>query len=442
MKKIKTIHKLSILFSLFNFLSLLLLLLSINIIYFYIWYSDIKKDSLYDMNINYDIYTNTKSENNKEAFKNYILSKNTIITPIVWEELICSEWVATNVHNDPKKIEEIKNSFFYRIDWKIYFVFNKFYDDIWTVSILYDTTEYTRLQFIIIKISFFLILFFIIINYFLSILISKISLKDLKIISDQVSDLDISNNNFLDLSLNLPENDDIMILYNTLNKSFLKIKNQNEIQKQFITDVSHEIKTPLMLINSRIDLYKKSLEKWKNINAEDIFLDIKSDVKKINKILETLFFISRLQDNSIELNNKKINIKESVDLIIFNLKLIYKDKNITFISNLSDKEFLEMDLVLYNILFENLFSNSIKFNSKDVIIKLNYYKDSIEITDNWSWIESQKLLDIWEKFKRFNTNIEWFWIWLFLVKRIINIYSWKIDVESEVWIWTKFTIKF
>jgi len=65
----------------------------------------------------------------------------------------------------------------------------------------------------------------------------------------------------LDLNLNLPENDEIMILYNTLNKSFLKIQNQNETQKQFITDVSHEIKTPLMLINSRIDLYEKSLEK-------------------------------------------------------------------------------------------------------------------------------------------------------------------------------------
>jgi len=83
MKKIKTVHKLSLVFSIFNFLSLIFLLLSINIIYFYIWYSDIKEDSLYDMNVNYDIYTNKKSENNNEAFKNYILSKNTIITPIV-----------------------------------------------------------------------------------------------------------------------------------------------------------------------------------------------------------------------------------------------------------------------------------------------------------------------------------------------------------------------
>jgi hypothetical protein len=80
-KNLKTSDKISLTFSIFNFISLVLLLLAINIIYFFLWYSDIKKESLYDMNINYDMYNLEKSENNKEAFKNYILSKDTIITP-------------------------------------------------------------------------------------------------------------------------------------------------------------------------------------------------------------------------------------------------------------------------------------------------------------------------------------------------------------------------
>jgi signal transduction histidine kinase len=46
-----------------------------------------------------------------------------------------------------------------------------------------------------------------------------------------------------------------------LNKSFAKIKTQSKNQKQFITDVSHEFKTPLMVINSKIDLYKRKCDK-------------------------------------------------------------------------------------------------------------------------------------------------------------------------------------
>jgi len=57
------------------------------------------------------------------------------------------------------------------------------------------------------------------------------------------------------------KDDEINILARTINKSFTHIKNQTIILKQFITDVSHEFKTPLMVINSQIDLYNKKAEK-------------------------------------------------------------------------------------------------------------------------------------------------------------------------------------
>jgi signal transduction histidine kinase len=53
-------------------------------------------------------------------------------------------------------------------------------------------------------------------------------------------------------------------LANTINQSILKIRKQTQNLKQFITDVSHEFKTPLMVINSKIDLYKKLVEKGKS----------------------------------------------------------------------------------------------------------------------------------------------------------------------------------
>lgn len=440
-KNLKTSDKISLTFSVFNFISLVLLLLAINIIYFFLWYSDIKKESLYDMNINYDMYNLEKSENNKEAFKNYILSKDTIITPHNWDEMICSSWVSSKVHNDEEKVKEIMNSLFYEIDTKTYFVFTQEYDDIWEVSILYDTTTYFNSQLIITKISFILILVFIIINYFFGKFISKVTLKNLRDISFEVSKIDLENSN-LSLNLNLPDDDEIMILYQTLSKSLLKIKKQSETQKQFITDVSHEFKTPLMIMNSRIDLYQKSIQKWKIIDSNLLISDIKKDIKKLNKLLETIFFISRLEDNSIKINNQNIELLSIINDIIDWFRLAYNEKNIVLKSNLKPSHIIKIDKVLLNILLENIISNAIKFNSKEVILEINYYKNKLEIIDNWNWIDSTKLNEIWDKFKRFDTNIEWFWVWLFLVKRIVSMYNFTINVESKIWVWSKFTINF
>ena len=440
-KNLKTSDKISLTFSVFNFISLVLLLLAINIIYFFLWYSDIKKESLYDMDVNYDMYNLEKSENNKEAFKNYILSKDTIITPHNWDDMICSSWVSSKVHNDEEKVKEIMNSLFYEIDTKTYFVFTQEYDDIWEVNILYDTTTYFNSQLIITKISLILILVFIIINYFFGKFISKVTLKNLKDISFEVSKIDLENSN-LSLNLNLPDDDEIMILYQTLSKSLLKIKKQSETQKQFITDVSHEFKTPLMIMNSRIDLYQKSIQKWKIIDSNLLISDIKKDIKKLNKLLETIFFISRLEDNSIKMNNQNIELLSSINDIIDWFRLAYNEKNIVLKSNLKSSHIIKIDKVLLNILLENIISNAIKFNSKEVILEINYYKNKLEIIDNWNWIDSTKLNEIWDKFKRFDTNIEWFWVWLFLVKRIVSMYNFTINVESKIWVWSKFTINF
>jgi len=82
LKKFKTTDKISFTFAIVNLLSLIILLLSINVIYFFLWYEDQKQESLYDMNVNYAAYTKTFSKNNTEAFKNYILQKDTIIIPL------------------------------------------------------------------------------------------------------------------------------------------------------------------------------------------------------------------------------------------------------------------------------------------------------------------------------------------------------------------------
>ena len=79
------------------------------------------------------------------------------------------------------------------------------------------------------------------------------------------------------------KNDEINILAEALNNSFGHIESQTTNLKQFITDVSHELKTPLMVINSKIDLYNKKLEKGKITKDDAIALreKIKEEIDQL-----------------------------------------------------------------------------------------------------------------------------------------------------------------
>ncbi len=457
-KNLKTSQKITAIFSMFNFVSLLLLLLSINIIYFFIWYTDQKKESWYDMNTNYKrlliedklekwrVHLNQKIRikrlDNTQAFQKYILQKDTIILPSDGTKLICSKWVAKKMHNNMDLLEEVKDSLFYKNDWKIYFIFTKFYEDIWVVKVLFDTTPYIKSQIIIIKISLILIVVFMLLYYVLWKFVSKFALKNLRKISDFALDIDLDKK-LKKIKISGPENDEIKILANALNKTFTKIKTQSKNQKQFITDVSHEFKTPLQIINSKIDLYHKKCDKgvcWVD-DVNNLLWEVKDNTKKLNKLLETLFLISRFGDGIVKFKKKTTNISEVVEHISQDL-VESSSKNLVLNTKITRNISQNIESSTFNILLENLLTNAIKFSQNWDIIEIWLDKNKMWVKDNGIGIPKKQLDKIFEKFYRADENIEWFWVGLFIVKRILHLYNWEIKVKSDKWAWSKFIVKF
>jgi signal transduction histidine kinase len=134
-------------------------------------------------------------------------------------------------------------------------------------------------------------------------------LRNLKNISEKAKKIDIENH-FEPIKIIGHPEDEINIMADTINKSFLKIQNQTSTLKQFITDVSHEFKTPIMVINSEIDVYNKKLEK-NELGEQDIqklFEKIKEKTNKLNKLLETFLLLSRIENNIEHLNKKEIDL--------------------------------------------------------------------------------------------------------------------------------------
>lgn len=426
LKNLRTSKKVSIYFSIFSFISLIILLLWVNIIYFSIWYNWQKSECLYDMNMSYSSYSKDwMDKTNIENFKDYILTKDSIIIANSWEKIV-SDWFL-------KKVDwNIENKVLYKNEDRIYLIFSRNYSEIWNVKILFDTTDYINSQLIIIKISLLIILFSVILNYFLWELTVKKSLKNLNIIKEYCQNLDIDNK-IKSLEIEWSDDDEIRIVAEKLSSALKKIKSQNDNLKQFIADISHEFKTPLMALNSKNDLINIMIEKKKATN-EDIksFLEYnKYYIKKLDKILEILILITRLKEKNIKLNFEEINLKKHIEKLII-------EKNTNKIKVLWEKS-LKVDIATFDIIIENLINNSIKYwNDKEIIINLQ--KKYVSIKDNWIWIKKENLEKLFNNFFQENNESDGFWIWLYLVKRILDLYNWKIEVKSEVWIWSEFII--
>lgn len=440
-KNLKTSDRISLSFSMFTLAALFLFLVSINVVYFFIWYEDQKAESLRNMTVDYRQVWVT---HDIASFKKHLLTKDTIIVPDDGEPLICSDGIAKKLHWDTHAIEKLNNSLFYKENGKVFFIFSEYYEWIWEVKILFDTTSYIKSQLIIIKVSVVLMLIFSGIIYFLWRLVARKSLSGLIRIAAQARENNLEDTR-QKISVAGPNDDEIKILANTINNSFEKIHQWTQNLKQFITDVSHEFKTPLMWINSRIDLYNKKCEKWtcSTNEIQDLLVSIKSSTKRLNSLWETLFLFSRMQDGISEFNKTKVNISDYIKTHSQDILSIYSDKKIDFSYKIQPNISTYIDQVTFDMLLDNLLTNAIKFSkNNNISVEIWVNKKSFWVKDNWIGIWKKNLNKIWEKFYRDDTGKEWFGVWLFIVKRIVDLYEWNIQVKSRKWHGAKFEVFF
>jgi two-component system OmpR family sensor kinase len=198
-----------------------------------------------------------------------------------------------------------------------------------------------------------------------------------------------------------------------------------------------------MVINSKIDLYKKLVEKGKSKPGDlDILLwTIKNRTKKLNNILETLFLLSRKSEWIEDLDYEEVDLKKYLPIYIDEF-IANSEKNIKISYHFKGDVIQKIDKNIFNIIIDNLVSNAVKFSHDNSSIEIGWSKKEIWIKDHWKWMRKDVLDNIWDKFYREDINQEWFWVGLFIVSRIVQLFKWEIDVESQKDKGSKFIIKF
>jgi signal transduction histidine kinase len=297
------------------------------------------------------------------------------------------------------------------------------------------TDNFKKLTFeIFIYISFFLIIAFIS-TYFISIKIQRETdsiLHFLKEITNKKKPIFLQSNYTFEFYK----------IAKLLNKVAKKISKKDEIKAKhtakltlanrqkddIISAISHEFKNPIAIISG----YSQTLIEDENLSQtlKIKFLNkILSNSNKMSQIVDKLRLTLKLQDNNHKLILNKVSIKKIVENSISDLKIKYKNREIKVLG--VDKE-INADEILIGIAISNLIENALKYSQEDVIIEIN--ENSISITDKGIGISQENLENIFKKYYRATSN-NWnnsLGLGLFIVKSILNVHNFKLEIDSKI----------
>lgn len=254
-------------------------------------------------------------------------------------------------------------------------------------------------------------------------------------------------------NLNIKGTDETMIskLKNEMYKTVVMLKNDADnslkdkiIIKTYLEDISHQLKTPLTVINISLDnLIDNPNMDEKNRN--EFISKISKEVTNINNLIQNLLKLSKFDVNVINFINKSVSIKEFINKSIDKISLIADLKNINIKVNILNDFNLNIDLNWQIEALSNVVKNAIEHSNENDIVYINCNDNKIyskiEIINNG--IINDK--DLNKIFDRFYTNKKGYsesvGIGLSLAKNIIEKNNGKIDVYSKDGK-TIFTIKY
>ena len=225
-----------------------------------------------------------------------------------------------------------------------------------------------------------------------------------------------------------------------------KMKEIEDMQKQFLSDVSHELKTPMSAIIGSVEILKRDGMESPEIFNE--FMDILlKESYRMQNIINDILELSRLDQTKVSLDYQELDVKavvkESMDLF----EPLAKEKHLSLIYHNQIKEPLILDYSTIKMILSNFISNAIKYSNEGIItIKTKKADDTfiLSVQDEGIGIPKNKLNYIYDRFyqvyksrsSKISTGLG-----LSIVKKIVELNQGTIDVESSAGIGSTFTVK-
>lgn len=241
---------------------------------------------------------------------------------------------------------------------------------------------------------------------------------------------------------------DVMIL--DFNKMVEELGSIETLKTDFVSSVSHEMKTPIAVIKNYAEVLRTGwLTEEKRLTGEERLEYIKiieEAAAKLSDLIGNILRLNKLENQKMAPEKKEYDVSRQLCECILQYETLWEKKEIQVEAELEESVMLEADESLLELVWNNLFSNAVKFTEKGGTIRVCLETDDtavrIAVSDTGCGMSQESVRHIFDKFYQGDTSHsrEGNGLGLALVWRVLELMDGEIQVTSEVGKGSTFTV--
>ena len=253
---------------------------------------------------------------------------------------------------------------------------------------------------------------------------------------------------FTDEAISVPDYDETEHIVDSFNNVLRRMRTLDKSRQEFVSNVSHELKTPLTSMKVLADSLIMQEDVPKELYQE-FMADIAEEIDRENKIINDLLTLVKLDKTDGELNIENVDINALLELLMKRLRPIARQQNIEVILESNRPVQAAVDEVKVTLALSNLVENAIKYNKQNgwvrVVLDADHQYFTVMIEDSGMGIPEESMERIYERFYRVDKShsreIGGTGLGLAITRNIILMHRGTIQVSSVEKEGTTFLVK-